>query len=106
MTEDTTTPDNLSAAMDKVAETLEPTVNKRVGTKDKPAQAQVLIRTTDEDRDRWKQAAEKCGVSMADFVRRVVDERVAELLDCPHPPHMVRKYPWSEQCLACGQRLK
>lgn len=98
--------DNLVAAMDTVAQTMSPTRNPAVGTPDKPAQKQILIRATDEDHQRWKDAAQRCGVSMSEYVRRVVNERTAELLDCLHPVAARKTYPWAEFCTACGQRLR
>lgn len=97
--------DNLVAAMDKVAETLEPTVPKHVGTPDKPAQKQVLIRTTEEDHARWKAAAEHLGLTLSDYLRGLANDRTAEILDCPHPLNMRRAYPWAQFCNQCGQRL-
>lgn len=67
---------------------------------------QVLIRATPESHQRWKDAAAKLGVSMAEFVRSAADKAASELLDCPHPVTNRRWYPWSETCLKCGNQLR
>lgn len=67
---------------------------------------QVLIRTTPESHQRWKDAAAKMGVSMSEFVRSAADQSASELLDCPHPVTNRRWYPWSETCLRCGVQLR
>ena len=106
-TQDNLEPDNLEAAMNHVAEHLDPTVVPETGSEPgSPATAQVLIRTTYEDRERWKLAAERHGLTMSDFIRRAINEVTAETLDCSHPLNQRRWYPWAEFCLACGQRLR
>ena len=104
--EEPTTEDNIVAAMDKVAETLEPTIPANTGADEgATATKQVLIRATEEDRDRWKQAAEIKGVSLSEFVRTLCNAAATELLECPHPQEMRKAYPWSERCMACGHRF-
>jgi hypothetical protein len=99
--------DNLVAAMDHVADHLEPTVAPDTGSEPgAPAAAQVLVRTTHEERERWKQAAERRGLTLSDFVRSTVGAATADTLDCPHPLNQRRWYPWAEFCLECGQRLR
>ena len=58
--------DNLEAAMDKVAETLEPTRSRSVAKKKKDkdgtdlsstAQEQVLFRASAEDKQKWEECA-------------------------------------------------
>lgn len=97
--------DNIEAAMDKVAETLKPT-RSRAPKSDDGMTRQVLCRASEHDHDRWKQAAEKQGVSMAEFIRAACNDRAADLLDCPHPLNQRRWYPWAEFCLACSTRLR
>ena len=96
---------NIAAAMDKVAETLVPTVSKK-GKKGSPAQASVLIRTTEETRDRWKQAAEMTGKTMSDFVRDLVNDAADDLIDCPHPQNLRRWNMRAEYCLKCGTQIR
>lgn len=99
--------DNLVPAMDHVAEHLDPTVTPNTGAEPgAPAVAQVLVRTTPEERERWKEAAERRGQTLSDFMRDVVGAATAETLDCQHPLSQRRWYPWAEFCLACGQRLR
>lgn len=65
---------------------------------------QVIVRVPAATRDRWKEAAEKSGVSMSEFVRAATDDRAAPILDCPHRSRRV--YPWAQFCNDCGARLK
>lgn len=98
--------DNIEAAMDKVAEDLEPTRVPAGSSKaGQPASKQVLMRATERDHQRWKDAADKCGVSMAEFMRNACNEKAESLLDCSHPMNQIRYYPWAVTCLACGMRL-
>lgn len=98
--------DNLDAAMMHEAGLIEPTVSAAVGTPGSPASRQVLLRATPYDHDRWKQAAEHLGISMAEFIRNTCNDKAADILDCPHPLNQRRWYPWSEMCLRCGMRLR
>lgn len=99
--------DNLEAAMEKIAETLKMTRKPSTGSKPgEPAQKQVIVRASESDHIRWKSAAEKAGVSMAEFIREAVNEACANIMDCTHPENMRKKYPWSEFCLRCEQRIK
>ncbi len=97
--------DNLEVAMNKVAETLTPTRRSDAKGEDSLAK-QVLFRANEHDHGRWKDAAEKLGISMAEFIRECCNAKATELLDCPHPLNMRRWYPWSEQCLQCGMRIR
>ena len=52
------TQDNIEAAMDHVAETIEPTRSPNTNSQDgKTANKQVIVRATEEDHERWKAAA-------------------------------------------------
>jgi hypothetical protein len=99
--------DNIEAAMDKVAETLEttrvPAGSSKAGD---PASKQVLMRASERDHGRWKEAADKLNVSMAEFMRNTCNEAAAALLDCQHPTDQVRYYPWAVTCMKCGTRLR
>jgi len=92
--------------MDKVAENLNPTVNTINKDDDGPADKQVLIRTTEAERNRWKLAAEKEGVNLSQFIRDTLNIRAKELLECTHPTDQRRFYPWAEFCLKCNTRLR
>jgi hypothetical protein len=98
--------DNVEAAMDKLAETLEPKVSTSISDDDGPADKQVLIRSTSRDHERWKLAAEREGTSLSAFIRELVNSSVSEILDCSHPMEFRQTYPWSETCLKCGTRLR
>jgi predicted DNA-binding protein len=97
--------DNIEAAMDKVAETLEPKVSQKISDDDGPADKQILIRSTQRDHERWKLAAEREGKSLSGFIRELVNSMVAEVLDCSHPEEFRQRYPWQETCLKCETRL-
>jgi len=93
--------------MDKVAETLTPTMPNNTNTEENEnANKQVLLRATERDHERWKLAATKLGVSMSEFIRSNVNRAADELLDCQHPMHMRKTYPWSERCMACSHRFR
>jgi hypothetical protein len=98
--------DNLSAAIRKVAESTDLTIAPINKSDSGPAGANVLIRTTEQDRERWRQAANASGITMSAWIRDVLNAAAKELLDCDHPMNMVRFYPWSQICLKCGKRLK
>jgi uncharacterized protein (DUF1778 family) len=69
-------------------------------------QKQVMIRASEEDHARWKEAAEKNGLTMSEFIKNAANGAAAETLDCLHPVEFRKTYPWSESCLKCGQRLR
>jgi len=97
---------NINAAMKKVAETIEPTIAPIEKEDDGPADKQVLIRTTDQERERWKKAATQEHLTLSAWMRTVLNAEAKRLLECDHPINMVRFYPWSKICTKCGQRLK
>ncbi len=98
--------DNVEAAMDHLAETMDFNVSRKVSKDEGPADKQILIRSTQRDHERWKLAAEREGESLSAFVRRIVNGNVTEILDCSHPAELRQSYPWSETCLKCGTRLR
>lgn len=99
--------DNIKAAMSKVAENIKPTRKANTGTEDgATATKQVLIRTTDEDHSRWKEAADKEGITLSDFLRKSANSLASDILDCKHPEEFIKWYPWATKCLKCGTRLK
>jgi len=102
--EDDTTVDNLEQAMNAIADVMEHTISTRLEG-DTPADKQVLIRATDIDRERWKNAAQKEGKSLAQFLRETINEKVTEILECSHPAELRRVYPWAQICTRCKQRL-
>ena len=108
--------DNLEVAVGAVAETLEPTRSRLVGKKKKDkdgtdlsstAQEQVLFRASTEDKQKWEECAKHLGISMAEFLRVSANEKAENAIrGCEHPLAFRRSYPWMEECLKCGVRLR
>lgn len=97
--------DNIDAAMDKVAETLDMSINRNLEEDGEPAQKQVLFRASEREHRRWKEAAAKNGMSMAEFIRETMNKAAEQSLDCPHPLKARKIYPWANICTACKARL-
>jgi hypothetical protein len=110
------TPDNLEVAMNKVAEDLTPTRSRAVGKKKKSedgtelsstAQEQVLFRASTEDKQKWEECAKHLGISLAEFLRVSANEKAENAMKgCEHPLAFRRSFPWMEECLKCGVRLR
>lgn len=81
-------------------------ISTEVSPDDGPADKNILIRLTNKDRERWKQASDKMGLTMSQMIRDTVNEKVADVIDCSHPVNMRRYYPWSEFCLKCQTRIR
>jgi len=97
--------DNVEAAMRKVAETIKPTRRANTGAEEgSTATKQVLIRTTDEDHARWKEASDKEGITLSEFMRTAANRLASGILDCKHPQENVKWYPWGSRCTKCGAR--
>lgn len=99
---------NIRAAMDKVAESIEPTISPNTNSEEGPADKQVLIRTNEIERERWKNAAEKEGMTLSAWIRSALNQSASNVLDCPHPIELIRFYPWAggkKVCTRCRQRL-
>lgn len=96
---------NIKAAMDKVAENISPAVSGVIRQDDGPIDKQVLIRTTDFERDRWKQASAAEQVTLSAWIRNTLNNEAKRLLECDHPMNMTRFYPWATICTKCGKRL-
>lgn len=97
--------DNLEVAMARVADSIEPTIHRDTQATPTDPLQQVLIRAPRSSHARWKQAAHKLGISLAQYVRDLCDARAAELLDCPHPPTAIRANRWGRYCVDCGTQL-
>jgi hypothetical protein len=97
--------DNIRAAMDKVAETLTPSISASIDAEDGPADKQVLIRTNDYERNRWKEAASIEQVTLSSWIRTILNAEAKRMLECDHPMEMMRFYPWAKICTKCGNRL-
>ena len=98
--------DNLEAAIKKVVDATDLSIRPINRQDDGPADKQVLVRTTEYDRERWKKASEASGETLSSWIRNVLNDAARNALDCEHPMNMVRFYPWSQMCLKCGKRLK
>lgn len=97
---------NIAAAMDKVAETMKLTI-KPINSEDEgPAGTQVLIRTTEQDKERWRKAAEASQMTLSAWIRKLLNDEAQKSLECSHPAEMQKIYPWSHMCLKCGKRLR
>jgi hypothetical protein len=98
--------DNLISAIAREAESKDKAVSREISPEDGPADKNILIRLPEKDRERWKDAAEKMGVSVSQMIRDTVNSKVQDVLDCSHPINSRRYYPWSEFCLECRMRLR
>ena len=100
-------PDNVEAAMQKVAETIKPTRRPNTGAEEgSSASKQVLIRTTEEDHARWKEASEKQGITLSEFLRNAANFSASDVLDCKHPAEYLKWYPWGKRCTKCKLHFK
>ena len=97
--------DNIEAAMEKVAESLEMSVNRNLEDSGEPSQKQVLLRASDRDHRRWKEAAARNGMSMAEFIRETMNKAADATLECNHPMKARKRYPWANICTLCRVRL-
>lgn len=97
--------DNIEAAMHDLAEDMDLTVSTRVSDDDGPADKQILIRTTESDRERWKRAAERADTSLSALIRDTMNLKVTDILDCSHPMEYRQSYPWASFCTKCDVRL-
>ena len=68
--------------------------------------AQVLIRATDEEKSRWKDAAESEGKGLSEWIRELANYRAEQILVCDHPANSRLSYPWAEICEKFGTRLR
>jgi len=98
--------DNIEAAMNDLAEGMDLTVSTKVSDDDGPADKQILIRATENDRERWKRAAEKAEVSLSALIRDTMNLKVTDILDCSHPMEFRQEYPWASFCTKCDVRLR
>jgi 1,4-alpha-glucan branching enzyme len=67
---------------------------------------QVLIRTTDTEKAKWKDAADAEGKGLSEWIRELANYRSEQILVCDHPKSQRQVYPWSEICTKCGTRLR
>ncbi len=97
---------NIAAAMMKVAGTISPTIAPVAKEDDAPIDKSVLIRTTEAERERWKQASSAEQLSLSAWIRNCLNDRAKLALECQHPANMVKRYPWSVTCTKCNTRLQ
>lgn len=97
---------NIHAAMDRAIQSGDMSIRPIQKDDDGPAGKQVLIRTTDQDRDRWKLAAESEGLTLSAWIRTTLNIAARNILECDHPMAMTRFYPWATICTKCGKRLR
>lgn len=97
---------NLDAAMKQIADSTDLSVSPIQKSEEGPAGTSVLIRTTEENRERWRRAAEVQGQTMSAWIRDILNARATELLECQHPLNMMKLYPWAKICTKCNTRLK
>jgi len=95
----------LDDAMDRVADDLELTVHRTTGAAPGEGTVQILIRASRRSRERWKDAASRLGISVAEMLRQLADAKAAELLDCDHPRADWRNSRHGVSCGRCGQML-
>ena len=96
---------NIGPAMDKVVESMNLSIQPIVKEDDGPAQVQQLIRCTDTDRDRWRQASSLCNMTVSAWIRQTLNNEATTLLECDHPMNMMKLYPWAKICTKCNTRL-
>lgn len=98
--------DNLRAAMSSVIQGVEDMrIQPIVKSDSGPADKQVLIRTTEEERNRWKDAAARQEKNLSAWIRDSLNAEASLNLDCQHPMNETKFYPWATICMKCGQRL-
>lgn len=97
--------ENIRAAIDKVISTSDMNVRRMQKDDDGPASKQVLIRTTDLDRENWKKVSEIVGTTLSAWIRETLNEKARIFLECDHPESFTRSYPWAVLCNKCGRRI-
>jgi RNA polymerase-binding transcription factor DksA len=102
---------SIQEAMTEVAEDMSPQDMSvkpvaPVDEGDSPADKQVIVRLTLEERENWKAAADKNGQTLSAFIRDLCNARAEEVLVCSHPVNQRRFYPWAEFCLKCNTRMR
>jgi predicted DNA binding CopG/RHH family protein len=97
--------ENIVEAVNKVASSMEMNIHPIAKQDDGPIDKNVLIRTTENDRDRWKQAADLCGMNLSAWIRELLNDEARRLLECNHPMELMKIYPWAKICGKCNKRL-
>jgi hypothetical protein len=97
--------ENIVEAINRVASSMEMNISPIAKQDDGPIDKNVLIRTTENDRDRWKQAADLCGMNLSAWIRGLLNDEARRLLECNHPMELMKIYPWAKICGKCNKRL-
>jgi hypothetical protein len=97
--------DNIKAAMSHVVESGDFGVRPVSGGEENVVDKQVLIRVSEKDRERWKNASEMNGKTLSAWIRDILNKEASTLLDCPHPLNEIKYYPWAQICTRCGLRI-
>jgi len=97
--------ENIRAAVDKVVSSGDMSIRRMKKDDDGPVGKQVLIRTTDSDRENWKKVSETIGVTLSAWIRETLNEKARTFLECDHPESFMRSYPWATICTKCGRRI-
>jgi len=96
--------DEMASSMEAKDMNIKPVAPTEEG--DSPADVQVLVRVTAEEKEMWKKAAALLNLTMSAYIRELCSARAQELLVCGHPINQRRWYPWAEFCLKCSKRLR
>lgn len=96
---------NIKAAMSQVVSSDDLRIKQVAEGEDNVVDKQVLIRVSEKDRQRWKQASEMSGKTLSSWIRDILNQEANNLLDCPHPLNEVKYYPWAQICTRCGLRI-
>ena len=97
--------ENIRAAIDKVVSSSDMSIRPMHKDDEGPAGKQVLIRTTESDRENWKKVSDIVGLTLSAWIRETLNEKARTFLDCDHPESFMRSYPWAVMCTKCGRRI-
>lgn len=97
---------NIKAAIDKVMDSDNLSIRPIAKDDDGPADKQVLIRTTDAEKEYWKRASTESQLTLSAWIRETLNNAARGILECDHPMNMTRFYPWATICTKCGKRLR
>jgi len=97
--------ENIRAAINKVVSSSDMSIRPMAKDEDGPAGKQVLIRTTESDRENWKKVSEMSGITLSAWIRDTLNAKARTFLECEHPSEMIRSYPWATVCTKCNRRL-
>lgn len=70
-----------------------------------PITTQVNIRVGQDSIDKWKEACERQGKNLSEFIRDIVNKEADKLVACQHPVGMRTFHAWENICTQCGARV-